>query len=105
MDEKSLYELLKSVNIPVAYDHFVLSDTERIEPPFILYRNADSTQFKAGDQVYFKTKQFMVDLVTDYKDIDLENMLEEVFEENYIPWDKTEVYIDSERVFQVVYYL
>ena len=105
MDEKSLYELLKSLNIPVAYDHFVLSDAERIEPPFILYRNADSAQFKADDQVYFKTKQYQVDLVTDYKDIDLENMLEEVFAGNHIPWEKTEVYIDSERVYQGTYYI
>ena len=105
MDEKSLYELLKSLNIPVAYDHFVLSDAERIEPPFILYRNADSAQFKADDQVYFKTKQYLIDLVTDYKDIDLENMLEEVFAGNHIPWEKTEVYIDSERVYQGTYYI
>lgn len=105
MDEKSLYELLKSLNIPVAYNHFVLSDAERIEPPFILYRNMDSEQFKADDQVYFKTKQYMVDLVTDYKDIDLENMLEEVFAENHISWDKTEVYIDSERIYQANYYI
>lgn len=105
MDEKCLYELLKSLNIPVAYDHFVLSDATKVEPPFILYRNADSAQFKADDQVYFKTKQFQVDLVTDYKDIDLENMLEELFAGNHIPWDKSEVYIDSERVYQVTYYI
>lgn len=105
MDEKELYELLNSLHIPVAYDHFVLSDTTKVEKPFILYRNTDSAQFQADDQVYFKTKQYLVDLVTDYKDIDLENMLEEVFAENNIPWDKTEVYIDSERIYQVTYFI
>lgn len=105
MDEKELYELLNSLHIPVAYDHFVLSDTTKVEPPFILYRSAESAQFKADDHIYFKTKQYLVDLVTDYKDIDLENMLEEVFAVNHIPWDKTEVYIDSERVYQVTYYI
>ena len=94
--------MLRTINISVAYDHFILSDAERIEPPFILYKNADSPRFKADDQVYFKTKQYQVDLVTDYKDIDLEDILEEVFEENHIPWDKMEVYIDSEKIFQVI---
>lgn len=105
MDEKELYELLNSLHIPVAYDHFVLSDAPKVEPPFILYRNAESAQFKADDQVYFKTKQYMVDLVTDYKDIDLEYMLEELFEENHIPWEKTEVYIDFEKIYQVTYFI
>lgn len=103
MDEKELYELLNSLHIPVAYDHFVLSDAERIEPPFILYRNMDSEQFKADDQVYFKTKQYQVDLVTDYKDINMENSLEDVFSNKHIAWEKAEVYIDSERINQVSY--
>lgn len=103
MDEKELYELLKSLNIPVAYDHFVLSEATKVEPPFILYRNMDSAQFKADDQVYFKTKQYQVELVTDYKDIDLEIMLEELFAGNHIPWDKTEVYIDAEKIYQITY--
>lgn len=105
MDEKELYELLNSLHIPLAYDHFVLSDAPKVEPPFILYRNAESAQFKADDQVYFKTKQYMLDLVTDYKDIDLEYMLEELFEENHIPWEKTEVYIDFEKIYQVTYFI
>ena len=103
MNEKNLYELLLTLNIPVAYDHFIEADRRTVSPPFILYRNDASDQFKADDQIYIKTRRYLVDLVTDIKNAELEEALEEIFQSNHIPWDKTEVYIDSERIFQITY--
>ena len=103
MDEKNLYELLLTLNIPVAYDHFIETAGRTVSPPFILYRNDASDQFKADDQVYLKTKRYLVDLVTDNKDTELEEAIEEIFQNQHIPWDKTEIYVDSERIYQITY--
>ena len=36
MTHKEIYELLKTLNIPVAYDHFV--SNKEIPLPFVVYR-------------------------------------------------------------------
>ena len=36
MKHKSLFDILKTMNIPVAYDHF--SSDKNVKPPFMAYR-------------------------------------------------------------------
>lgn len=105
MEESNLFLILKSIGIPVAYDHFINTNLENIAPPFILYRNDDASHFKADDQVFFMNKEYIVELVTDKKDINLEQTLESVLATNYLPFDKTETYIESEDIYQVTYFI
>lgn len=105
MEESNLYFILKSIGIPVAYDHFINSNEENISPPFILYRNDDASHFKADDQVFYMNKEFIIELVTDKKDINLELALESILSTNYLPFDKTEVYLESEDIYQVTYFI
>ena len=105
MEESNLYFILKSIGIPVAYDHFINTNLERIAPPFILYRNDDASHFKADDQVFYMNKEYIVELVTDKKDISLEQALESVLSSNYLPFDKTENYIELEDIYQVTYFI
>lgn len=100
MNEEELYTLLGTLNIPYAYDHFPDDDTI---PPFILYRNDDTDTFKADDKVLKKFNNYIVDLVTIKKDVDLEEQLETIFNDNYIPFDKFEDYIESEKIYQIRY--
>ena len=101
MNEEELYKILTTLNIPVAYDHFTNDDTV---PPFILYRNDDPSIFNADDISYFNSKNFIVDLVTNIKDTNLENQLETLFNNNHIAYDKMgDDYIDSEKIYQIRY--
>jgi len=105
MEESNLFLILKSIGIPVAYDHFINPNEDNISPPFILYRNDDASHFKADDKVFFMNKEYIIELVTDKKDINLELELESVLTANYLPFDRTEVYIESEDIYQVSYFI
>lgn len=102
MDESQLYKLLKGLELPVAYDHFIGDEQT---PPFILYRNIDSQTFKADDMTYLRANAYIIDLVTEIKDVELEKQLEDLFDDNHLPYDKEEDYIESERIYQIRYFI
>lgn len=105
MSEEQLYNLLQGLDIQVAYDHFIQTEEYSVSPPFILYRNTDSSTFKADDRVLLKTNQYIIDLITRQKDIKLESELEELFNNNHLPYDKFEDYIEQEDIFQIRYFI
>ena len=96
-----LKQLNKEQGIPFAYHHF--SEGESPTPPFIVYLYPGSDNFAADDRVYFPITEVNVELYTDRKDTRLERLLEDSFSEANIFWDKTEVWIESERLYEVVY--
>ena len=99
---QDLKELLESLNIPVAYNHF----NEAIVPPCIVYRRTSTNNFSADDKVYKKINQFNVELYSEYKDVTLEESLEDLFDESDIFWNiESEDYIDTEKMYQVVYFI
>jgi len=99
VDEATLYELLKTTNLPVAYHHFVSPPS----PPYIVYLFSYSSNFGADNKVYDAEKNFQVELYTTNKDPTSEALIEGLFDANDIFWDKTETYIDSEDLYQVLY--
>ena len=100
MSESELYTLLSTLKYPVAYDHFT---TKTVSIP--LYRNTDAQTFKADDINYNVSKQYIVDLITAKKEPDVESSLEKVFDDNYLPYEKSEDYIESEQIYQIRYFI
>ena len=100
MSEEIIYQLLSGLGYPVAYDHFDKPVTSR---PFILYRNADVESFKADDINYFKPHNYEINLITDKKDIIVENRLETLLTDNHLPFNKDEDFIESEKIYQITY--
>lgn len=106
MTEKELFNLLSTLDMPVAYDHFLEAPQgTTVQPPFILYKVDDTITFKADDKVYSKNQRFVINLVTDLKDVDLEGQMEDLLNSNHLPFDKVEIYIQAERIFQISYYI
>ena len=99
MDEATLFTLLKTINLPVAYHHF----TSPPSPPYIVYLFSYSSNFGADNKVYDAEKNFQVELYTKTKDPASEALIEDLFNANDIYWEKTETYIDSEGLYQVLY--
>jgi hypothetical protein len=99
VDEATLYALLKTINLPVAYHHFTSPPT----PPYIVYLFSYSSNFGADNKVYDAEKNFQVELYTTNKDPTSEALIEGLFDANDIYWDKTETYIESEGLYQVLY--
>ena len=99
MTEQELYSLLKTLELPVAYDHFVDMD----ELPGIVYREASDNVFYADDVAFYLQNQYEVVLITKYKDVDLETELETLFTNNDIAFEKQEYFNDAERVYFIEY--
>lgn len=105
MSETQVFTMLKTLNIPVAYDHFISNPTTTQSPPFILYRCNPGTNFKADDKVYYKIPRYIIDLVTDLKDTAKETAMETLLDSNNLPYEKLEDYIESENIFQIRYFI
>jgi len=99
VDEATLFTLLKTINLPVAYHHF----TSPPSPPYIVYLFSYNSNFGADNKVYDAEKNYQVELYTTKKDLASEALIEDLFNANDIYWDKTETYIDSEGLYQVLY--
>ena len=99
MNEEALKALLETTGLPVAYHHFKTPP----EPPYIVYLFSYSSNFGADNKVHGKVNNYQVELYTTIKDPASEKLVEDLFDANDIFWDKTETYIDSEDLYQVLY--
>ena len=99
MDE--VLEILSMIGLPFAYHHF--AEGESPDPPFICYLTPGSDNFAADGKVYYKINEFHIELYTDRKDPALEGSVEAVLDERGIFYDKTEVWIESEKLYEVLY--
>ena len=94
-------ELLQAMNIPFAYHHF--AEGEAVNPPFICYLLPGSNNFSADGKVYFKINEVRIELYTDLKDLAVEQQVEDVLDEHEIFYNKSEVWIESEKLYEVLY--
>ena len=102
MKHKDLYNLLKKLNIPVAYDHF--DDNKNLKPPFMAYREQAADTFNADNKNYFLNKKFEIELVTLKKDVELEERVEELLNNNNISFDKSdEIWDKDEKIYHIFY--
>lgn len=101
MTIENLVEMLQNTGIPFAYDHF--AEGESPEPPFICYLLPGSNNFAADGKVYFRINQVRIELYTDSKDLSVERKVEMVLDESGIFYNKSEVWIQSEKLYEVLY--
>ena len=86
MTHKQLFDMLKTLNIPVAYDHF--DSNKEVQPPFIAYREISPETFKADGITYYRPYEFEIELITEKKDVSLEGQVETLLTNNKIPYDR-----------------
>lgn len=95
---KTIYDLLKTLNIPVAYDHFDSNKT--IQPPFVVYRELSVDTFKADNKSIYRDYNFEIELITIKKDATIQGQIESLLIENNIPYDiSAEVWDDDEKIY------
>ena len=101
MTIENLVEMLQEMEIPFAYDHF--AEGESPEPPFICYLIPGSDNFAADGRVYFKLNEVRIEMYTDFKDPSLESRVEDVLDRHEIFYNKSETWIQSEKLYEVMY--
>ena len=98
---EELVQIIQEMQIPFAYDHF--AEGESPDPPFICYLIPGSNNFAADGKVYFRINQVRIELYTDSKDLAVERKMEMVLDESGIFYNKSEVWIQSEKLYEVLY--
>ena len=96
-----IVSIINEMNIPFAYDHF--AEGESPDPPFICYLLPGTDNFSADGLVYHKMQTVHIELYSDRKDPETETAVETVLDNNRIFYNKSEVWIPSEKLYEVIY--
>ena len=101
MTYDAIVEMLEEAGLPLAYDPF--AEGESPDPPFLIFLFPSSDNFSADGTVYQRIDALHIELYTDRKQPETEKRLETVLERHGIVYEKTEVWIDTERLYEVLY--
>ena len=101
MTHEEVMQMLAELDVPFAYDHF--AEGESPDPPFICFLFPGSENFAADNVFYMEFSNLSIELYTDEKDPELEDRVEAVLNAHELFWNKSEVWIESEKLYEVLY--
>lgn len=101
MSYEGITQILEETTLPFAYDHF--AEGESPDPPFLCFLFPESNNFSADGRVYYKINEVHIELYTDQKEPEKEELVETVLDERGIFYEKSEVWIESEKLYEVLY--
>ena len=89
--------ILEGTGLPVAYRYFA----EAQNAPYIVFSSDGAHNVFADDKVYAAFGKIRVDLYTNKKDVQTEQLLENALSD--FSYEKSESYIDSLKMIQIIY--
>ena len=95
--------MVEEMGLPYAYDHF--AEGESPDPPFICFLYPKAANFSADGIVYHHFNRLAIEVYTDYKDPDTEAAIEEVLTAHELFYEKSEAWIETEKMYEVLYEL
>ena len=101
MTEKEVFQMVKSIGLPSAYHHF--DEGQSPNPPFVVYLYPGTNNFSADGVVYQGINQLDIELYTDKKDLESEKRVEAVLKKHGFFYEKNETYIETEKMYEVLY--
>ena len=101
MNYEDIVSMLGETGLPFAYHHF--AEGESPDPPFLVYLTPSSDNFAADGIVYSKFQELILELYTDIKQPETEKAVEDILDVHGLFYNKTEVWIESERLYEVRY--
>ena len=100
MTHEEVKALVEEMGLPYAYDHF--AEGESPDPPFICFLYPKAENFGADNLVYHHFNRLDIEVYTDYKDPDMEANIEEVLTAHELYYEKSEVWIETEKMYEVL---
>ena len=101
MTDKQVADMIKSTGLPTVYYQYPVKAVPPL--PYTVYYYPNSDNFGADDKVYTKVNALNIELYTAVKSPAVEAQLEAVLESNGLFWNKTEAFLDSENMYEVLY--
>lgn len=97
-------EILEELSIPFRYRSF--KNGENPQTPYAVYYQEGLTVMNADNNVHQYIKEVTLELITDYKNEDLEDRVVETLSKHNLYFEhEGELYIDSEELYQVSYHI
>lgn len=101
MQYTEVANIMASVGIPYTYRFFPKS-TDKVLPYLVYYYDGNDDLF--ADNINYQTiVGLRIELYTRDKDFALEATLEGILKANEIAYSKDEVYIEDEKLYEIVY--
>ena len=99
MTEQKLKNILDESGIPFAYRKW---ESEK-ETPYGVFLLVDESNFYADGALYFHIARYQVELYTDKKSPMDEKKVEKALSDSGVNYEKSEYYIESENLYQIIY--
>lgn len=94
-----LIQEMRALGFPCAYHHFNTPP----EPPYTVVLYAYSSDVQADNQNYAEVGNYQLELYHTIKHPPSEKKIEDKLRELRLPYEKTESYIESEGLYQIIY--
>jgi hypothetical protein len=101
MTTNEVYSALAASGLSVTY--YAWKEGAVPDLPYICYFYPETNNFSADDTVYTHVNRLYVELYTKEKDFTTESQVEAVLGDICGFWNKSETYIESESMYQIVY--
>jgi len=101
MDHKDVIAMIEGTSLPYSYDHF--AEGEVPELPYIAFRYPASDNTAADGMTYLTSARLNIELYSDIKDPAAEEKVEAVLNSYGIIYNKSEEWIESEKLYEVLY--
>ena len=99
----TIFEVLESTGLPCVYSHF---KKKGIKPPFLAYIGSGQLNLDADNTHYWRENTYQVEYYFTDKDESKEAEIEDALLENGYLYDKSEdIFVESEGVFLIYYYI
>lgn len=96
-----LKDKLKTLDLPIAYRCFAVGQVPEL--PYIVYYVDEDIGFYADDTVYYEGYAVTIEVYTEYKDIELEKRVKQLLNDNQLPYESYESFLDSEGMYLKAY--
>lgn len=101
MTNAEVVEMLTETGLPFTYYSYPEKEAPLL--PYILFFYSRSNNFPADDTVYQRIDSLNIELYTANKSFDLETQVEAILNKYGFVWEKSEVYLNTEHMYEVIY--
>lgn len=101
MTLQKLYTQLKTLQLPVQY--YMFQEGQAPDLPYIIYYNPSEQHANADNLTFHVSKDVIVEVYSEFKNLSLESKLKELFDKNKLTYTFQETYLKEERMYMVAY--
>lgn len=94
-------EMIESFGLPCTYLQWEEGDAPAL--PYVAFYYPISRGEYADDTNYIQISQLNIELYTKSKNVDLENQIIQILEQNSIPFESSETYLEDEKMYEVLF--